>query len=301
MLCRAMVALMLVSVTPGFARSQAPAVPRRASFQHLDQLPDTLVGALSTFRLITVGEVHGSNESPEFVTGLVEGLAHRGRRVVLGLEMLSSDQAAVDAYLHGDSSALCRMTFFTRYHPDGRSSVALVQLLNRMRALPGVTVVVFDSGQGQSARDSLMAVLFLRQFAAAPGDIAVMLAGNVHAAVDSNAAMFMEMFKHPYHSMGVQLLATPGSPFARASTLAIYESAQGGAFWDCQADERTNQEHCGVHQTGARAPSKLREPYEWTMEDPPSGYDASLIIATATPAHPFAYSPAGRRCVARRR
>jgi Haem-binding uptake, Tiki superfamily, ChaN len=296
-LCRTVVALMLLSVPPDLARSQPIALPRSVSFEHVDQPPETLVRALSAFRLITVGELHGSKESPEFVAGLVEGLIHRGRHVVLGLEMLSSDQAALDAYLHGDSSALCRMRFLMRYHLDGRSSVALVGLLSRLRALPGVTVVAFDSGQEQNERDSLMAVLFLRRFATARGDVGVVLAGNVHAAVDSTAAMFMEMFKHPYHSMGARLLATPGSPFARANAVAIYESARGGAFWNCQFDEQT-RERCGVHRVTGQERSEAGSAYRFSVETPPSGYDASFIVQTATPAFPFLYSPAGRRCEA---
>jgi len=96
--------------------------------------------------------------------------------------------------------------------------------------------------------------------------------------------------------MAVRLLATPGSPFARANTVAIDELARGGAFWYCQFDEQTTHERCGVHPVAGQERSEAGSAYRFSVESPRSGYDASFIVQTATPASPFLYSPAGRRC-----
>ena len=287
-----MTPLRVIGVASLVAVALVHGIPRTTHLDRLDALPDSLVRGLDSLRLIEVGELHGTNEGPLFVEGLLRGLTQAGKHVVLGLELPSMDQAALDDYMHGDDAALGRMTFFDRNRiQDGRSSVAWAKLLRDTRAFHHVRVIGFDENPVNATgeqRDSLMAVHVLAQVTASHPDVTVLLTGNTHAALDSLHSQTAQFFKHPYHSLGVNLLATPGSPFTRPTTFAAYERARSGAFWACMSDDNdAAHSRCGIHRAGRASPGPAR--YVLTTQDPIPGYDATLDISRVTPAVPFAH------------
>ncbi|NOK33775.1 hypothetical protein HMI49_11255 [Corallococcus exercitus] len=153
-------------------------------------LPELLHPGLT----LLVGEQLGSNEVPEVVGHVVCQAAQTGLAVVLGLSIPATEQARVDAYLSSpgapaDQDALLEGRFWTRTYQDGRSSRAVMDLIDRMRALRAaglrVTVVAYDTEViNGSKRDVVLAQVWTKRRAAKPDEVQVVLAGNTHTQLE---------------------------------------------------------------------------------------------------------------------
>ena len=132
----------------------------------LDAVPALVCSA----RTIVLGELHGTTQGPAFAAALACALSRAGTPVLLGVEVLASEQAAIDNYLSGGSergfySAAQASSFWVREKHDGRASTAMLALLRRIRDLRAhgakVEVVTFDPVPSQyrpgDTRDRLMA------------------------------------------------------------------------------------------------------------------------------------------------
>lgn len=159
-----------------------------------------------TARVVLVGETHGTEQAPEFVSTLLCNLQRSGRPVALALERDASEQASLDRFLSSpgrseDVGALLQQGDWASPNQDGRSSAAMLQLLDRLRqwrsvgadipviALRGV--LRFDGPQPPQAQqlqvllDRDMADGVTAALAAHPGRTVVVLAGSFHTAVGS--------------------------------------------------------------------------------------------------------------------
>ncbi|MGN2246055.1 hypothetical protein ACFWZ3_05105 [Frateuria sp. GZRR35] len=217
-----------------------------------------LLHACAVHRLVIVGEVHGSNEVPALVGALVEQAAEE-RPVRLGLEMPSAMQATLDSYLRSSGGAddranLLRASFWKGR--DGRSSKAMLQLIDRVRALraQGTDVDVFamvpdypdeqtikaaggfalfdDTGMAEHIRHELDGL--------APDGLVIAYMGNYHSryAPPTPGAVGP--------SVTGQLVAS--SPFVLTPVAAHLES------WNC------TQDGCGVHAYDPRSTPSERLP-----------------------------------------
>lgn len=77
-----------------------------------------------TTRWVIVGEMHGTNETPDAFANLVCLAAATGRPVTVALEYSADDQATIDAYLASSGDAQSRATLlslplFTSEMQDG--------------------------------------------------------------------------------------------------------------------------------------------------------------------------------------
>jgi erythromycin esterase-like protein len=158
-----------------------------------------------TARVVLVGETHGTEQAPAFVGRLLCSLQRSGRPVVLALERDTGEQASFDRFLSSagqrdDVGALLAQGEWAAPIQDGRSSAAMLALLDRLRQWrsAGVTVPVvalrsalrFD-GQPPEPRqlqilvDRAMADGVSAALGAHPGHTVVVLAGSFHTAVGS--------------------------------------------------------------------------------------------------------------------
>jgi hypothetical protein len=100
--------------------------------------------------------------------------------VTVGLEIPINHQGDMDDYLKtGDFDKLLTLDYFK--YPDGRTSVAMGQLLKGLRDIKNVSVICFDidTGLGDGVnRDSLMGLNLSKTYKA--GQM-VILTGNLHA------------------------------------------------------------------------------------------------------------------------
>jgi hypothetical protein len=146
-------------------------------------------------RLLIFGEPHGTQEIPRVVGGIICQLAQRRAPIVVGIEQPETDQPRIDAFVassgrHADRAALLASTFWRREQQDGRSSVAMLALIEQVRTLRAagndVRIVAFDVSQERFEdpkvdRDAEMAKTILAMRTASPNALFVVLTGNLHA------------------------------------------------------------------------------------------------------------------------
>jgi uncharacterized iron-regulated protein len=102
-------------------------------------LPFAFPTAVSEAKIVMLGDMHGTHETPRLAAELACIFARTGTPVTLAIEMPNDEQAALDAYLASDGkdaarSALTTRTFW-RNSRDGRGSVATLAMIDRIRTL----------------------------------------------------------------------------------------------------------------------------------------------------------------------
>lgn len=117
-------------------------------------LPSHIYHQVRDFKVLAVGEIHGTKEGPEFVVQLLRTLNRFGKSVLLALEIPADVQAAVDLYRQsGDIDFLSKSPFFLRPYQDGRSSRAMARLLGKTRGMKNVSVSCFDPTNASGGQD----------------------------------------------------------------------------------------------------------------------------------------------------
>jgi hypothetical protein len=153
------------------------------------EVPSTVAEA----RLVIFGEIHGTNEIPALVGEFACWRSAQSQDIILGLEIHQAEQQAIDTYLSSagtmaDQERLTSGDFWKRIK-DGRSSEAMLRLIDRVRRLQGgpgaVGIVAFDSGRYDASREAAMAENLQASMRMHPHYRFVVLVGNAHAAKDS--------------------------------------------------------------------------------------------------------------------
>jgi hypothetical protein len=141
---------------------------------------------------VLIGEMHGSNETPDAFRNLVcEALAHE-KEVTVALERPTSEQAALDGILTSGDLVTAEKALLAepdwKNGMDGRASKAMLRLLLSLRELRkthrGLEVEAFDApftGEDPGARDQAMGHALLALGRTKPRSLILVLTGNVHA------------------------------------------------------------------------------------------------------------------------
>lgn len=142
-------------------------------------------------RVVLLGEMHGTNEIPYFVAELACQATARGTPVTVAIEVALHEQAAVDAFLDSegtpeDRRRLLNGNFWNRPYQDGRTSRAMLALLERLRTLrrtgAAIRVVAYDApGLEHNFREEAMARNLLGARDGHEQEVFLVLCGNVHA------------------------------------------------------------------------------------------------------------------------
>jgi len=243
-----------------------------------------------TAPLVLVGELHGTSEIPAAFGRLVcRAAAERpGETVLAGLEVLSSSQAAIDAFLASDGGAaaaraLLAQEFWKREYQDGRSSKAMFSLLDEIRRLRKaglrIEVLALDTEHYDSPgdRDATMAASLVEAIEKVRPAQTLVLVGNVHSRTlngypwDAKAA---------YVPLGALLRARYDD------LVALDAKNSGGSAWICTS---AAAQDCGAREQGAR---EMSGPFPRIAMDPAAaprtGHDGALFIGPVTaspPAH----------------
>ncbi len=158
-----------------------------------DEVPGLETLPLEAGTVLLFGEIHGTAEAPDLVADTVCQAIRRGHSPVVALEVPLEETARVKAYLSSDGSADARKAllssqFWQREYQDGRSSRAILALIEQLRRLRdhggSLTVVLFDESDPSrepGARDRAMAQRLAKELTGEPDRLAVVLTGNVHA------------------------------------------------------------------------------------------------------------------------
>jgi hypothetical protein len=150
-------------------------------------------------RFVVFGELHGTEQSPQFVGQLVCAEAMRGQRVLLAVELGANRDEALQAAWQLPSGqfelALAKLDWVGRQ--DGLGSKAMFDLIVRMhllkqRGLP-VSITAFSGAKdkqqyekfaslpGQGPHEASQAENIANAAAAGAPDITIVLVGNLHA------------------------------------------------------------------------------------------------------------------------
>ena len=239
-------------------------------------------------RILVIGELHGTEQAPEFLDALTCLSLERGETVAVGVEIPADDQDAIDAYLESSGDGEARAALLSSpfwASDDGRSSAAQLELLDalRLRRQDGqpVSVKALDFGSGDvdlledydqaSARDRAMA-RHARE-AAETADRVLVLVGNIHARRTR-----LEGDDFVAESIGS---VTEGDDFFFVRT-----TYGPGEAWNCiMVDEELS---CGVHPRPGRsrtdAPRVLER--DAADESPQRTYDAYVYLGETTASRP---------------
>lgn len=238
---------------------------------------DGLAPLIAPGAVLLLGEVHGTAESPRFL-GDVACHAARRAPVTVALEIPHDEQARLDAFLADPASsreALLAGPFWGVR--DGRSSVAMLELLERLRAERAagldVAVLAFDQGDGPrppGTRDQGMAARIAAAIEASPGRTVLVYAGNVHTRRSRGVRWDPE-----FEPAGAALAA-------RGVALVSLDVARhGGSFWACVPDQ-AGRTRCGAHDRDVEPVDRI-----WYVRLAAlDGYDGEYVVGPTTASPP---------------
>lgn len=185
-------------------------------------------------RWVIVGEMHGTNETPDAFTNLVCLAARSRGPVTVVIEYPADMQPVLDSWLASDGgeaarTALLAEPFWRKPTQDGRTSVAFLRMLDRLRLMHRAGTVLsvrgFDvpwDGSDKRDRNAAMADRLTKIADTTPG-LTMVLVGNYHAIVRE--------------------MPSPRGPVRPAASLlpadkrvAVDVAGAGGSMWNCQME-----------------------------------------------------------------
>ncbi len=229
-----------------------------------------------------LGELHGTDQSPAFIGALLCLAARQGVPAVVAVELpreltsLLSSAATSPSRLTA-LSALASAPRWTRAPRDGRTSQAMLSLIQRVHELIaqggqiGILGFSVDAPTGQ-ARDRAMAGVLDSVVRANPAAAVLVLTGNLHSRVSVGAE-----FDAAYQPMGNLLRAMLG-PTHRLYGLDA--SFPGGHAWMCLSSAPC-QSHA-VRGTVLAGPSEV----SLRTDGSPGPYDGVYGVDSLTASPP---------------
>jgi len=238
----------------------------------------TSSGATTVF-----GEIHGTREAPELFGDVVCNVAAgpQPQRVLVGLELPSSEAAAIASFLAGaGNDALAGRAFWTQPFQSGRTSAAMLALLAELRRIvrstPRVEVFLFDipDGTDPKARDAAMASAILEKRATDRAALVLLYSGNVHARKTKGVPWDPTLEPMAYHLVAGGLKIT-----------SLNMRNPKGTAWICQTNDASS---CGAVKIGGEEPSSGGSPrgIRLSGELSADGYDGVYIVSSATASPP---------------
>lgn len=230
--------------------------------------------AVGDHRIVLLGEMHGTRETPALAGEVVSHYAVTHIPVLLGLEVDHSEQAAVEHYLASNGDAQARRALLAGEQwlaPfDGRDSKAMYELIDHVRELrttgAKIDIVYFDDADADMSRRNRHMADTLRAAAARnPDAMLLVLTGNVHA-----------MTREPPDDMyldgkRIEPPVTMGRYLSDLQPLSIDVYAASGDYWACP--------HAGTCERQAVRPQAPQA--ETRMQKAPpreSAWDFSLTL-----------------------
>jgi len=216
----------VAQAAPGTNGSSSGSSGSSTTCAALDAVPPAVLDA----PFLVFGEVHGTREVPAFVAAYLCAAAKAQRRIALALEYPAGEQHALDAFMAsgGKEQDVRRLTgtaFWSRDRQDGRTSAAMLRMLDSIRALrtsnADIKVVAIDGDGAPAGRDAFMAGKLRTELDGGADRQLLLLIGGLHA-VRTKGNRF-----NPHYESAVYLLADK-------RPLALTVGTSGGTAWVCQ-------------------------------------------------------------------
>ncbi|WP_028522520.1 hypothetical protein [Runella limosa] len=135
---------------------------------------------LSGFKLIMIGEMHGTNEPAKLVTQLADIFTSHNDSVQIGLEIPAQ---LMNQYLNNQTDEnIYTSDFFAKSSQDGRASHAWAEIISKLNQDSKVKIFFYDIDSNESvvSRDSLMYLKIKKQIKLFPHWKTITLSGNIH-------------------------------------------------------------------------------------------------------------------------
>jgi hypothetical protein len=233
--------------------------------------------------VLLVGEMHGTEQAPAFVRDAAcRGLA-RGLPVTVGLEIDRAEDQAFQAYLGSDGGVVARerllaAPFWRREFQDGRSSRAMLGLLEDLRALAVGTselrLLLIDRPEPPAERDAAMAERVAESVAARPGGLIVALTGNIHNRLTRGMPWNAELEPMGY-------LLAKRLPEARIVSLDM--AYPGGTAWVCFGSSPSD---CRAQELGGSKGAEGRAGVELLKDPAGEPYTGRYFTGPLTASEP---------------
>ena len=265
-----------------------------ASGQAWSQPCPDLPGAAALFdrpeiHVVWVGEQHGTEQMPAFLTDLACIAGTRRHPVIVALERADQEQADWNRFLASNGSAkavaaLTRAPVWSLAH-DGRTSQAILTMADRLRRLKqdgriaDVRLIdrwtITPEDPNGAHRDQAMADAVLDIIRATPDVLVLVYSGNIHA-MKRKAAGFPADLPNP-----------AASYLPAAETVCVNLVGAKGEIWNCQASGCGNHPYPGESGRARGVVLVGVSPNAWASES----FDAVGYTGVTTTASP----PAIRR------
>lgn len=227
--------------------------------------------AMPSPAVVLVGEIHGTDQAPAFVGQLACAASADGTAVTVALEISAQEQPRLDTYLASAGTPAARAAmlagpFWTRSTQDGRSSAAMLALLERLRRLHAdgrrIAVIAVDDERA-GTRDMDMAEHITRAVHA--GGRVIALLGSVHASQRLGRPSLPDYAPAGYLLRGL-------------APLGVRMGAHGGEAWVCAPT-------CGVLAVGDQRVGDASVGYA-AGDRAQSGYDGDYTVPLYTASLP---------------
>jgi hypothetical protein len=233
------------------------------------------IDPLANGDVVIFGEVHGSNELPDFVGSAACQLANSPRSVLVALEVPAEEQKLLDAYWKDEEAAkaLYGSEFWTYKFQDGRRSKAMARLIANLRTwrLAGMDIGVrFVDAELPGDRDESMAQTIVSLRKRHPDHLILFLVGNVHAKTIVGTPWNEDYTPAAIHIRDEGL-----------DVLSLNAKHGGGETWMCTGAEVSS---CGANSiSGNGGGSGPSISIDGALED---GYDGGYFVGDLTASPP---------------
>jgi hypothetical protein len=192
---------------------------------------------------ILIGEMHGTEESPQFVQDVACSALRANRRVTIALEIPRQENSRLQDFLEGrQADFFSDSEFWKDEYQDGRRSVAIYQLIERLRGwrksrYPVRLLAIDDLESHGKERETAMARSLAKDIKENMEDVHIVLTGNIHSQLEKGAP-----WDSGYVPMGFVL-----AELVKADSTSIValdpRYYAGGSAYICQGEDRRS---CGV-------------------------------------------------------
>jgi hypothetical protein len=215
-------------------------------------LDKALRGYLKPGFTLLIGEMHGTKESPQFVQDVACSALRAEHKVTLALEIPKNEGNRLQGFIRGKSTDLTRSDFWMSAYQDGRSSIAMRGLIEKIRSwreskYPIRLLAIDNPNSHGGEREKAMAESLVEDIENNKDDIHIVLTGNIHNRLEQGVP-----WDPTYAPMGSILAKlTENNVNASIVSLAPQYDAGGNAYV-CTGEDGSS---CGATILASQTPS----------------------------------------------
>jgi len=217
----------------------------------VDSLNKNVYDLLAAYKIIMIGEIHGTNEPVNFLEGLVKLFTENGDTVQVGFEIPAKQMAPF--LKHPSRVNILKTEFFVSPSGDGRASVAWNRAIAKISKNPKASLFFFDKNIGDNRNaDSVMYLNIKYRIEKHRNWKTITISGNIHNS--------LEMYKEQ-NTMGTLLSIDKELNIADNICSLNHEFKGGQTIWNEFKETETVYSKVGYDNYLFLYPKNKNEPY----------------------------------------